>query len=273
MWREPGFSNGSLLDSYLAPTIQSMDDFSNGTPRDKFPVTRLSAVVAASSSNQEERTRAFQVLVSAYWMPVYKYVRIKWNKQTEDARDLTQGFFLEAIEKNFFGRYDASKAKFRTFLRTCLDGFVANQNKAASRIKRGGDAAIFSLDFDDAEDQLRIAPPPSAGAIDDYFDKEWARSVFSLALEGFRAQMLEAGKAIHLRLFERYVLEAEEGAAKPSYKTLAAEFDLSTSDVTNYLAYGRREFRRIVLEKLRELTATDEEYRREARALLGVDPE
>lgn len=238
---------------------------------DRFPVTRLSAIVAASSANQEERTRAFEVLVSAYWMPVYKYVRIKWNKPTEDARDLTQGFFLEAMEKNFFGRYDPSKARFRTFLRTCLDGFVANENKAASRIKRGGDATILSLDFDGAEDQLRIAARPAAGAIDEYFEQEWARSVFSLALESFRAQMLNAGKETHLRLFERYVLDADDQAPKTSYKALAAEFNLATTDVTNYLALARREFRRIVLEKLRELTASDEEFRREARALLGVD--
>ena len=237
---------------------------------DRFPVTRLSAIVAASSSNPEERTRAFEVLIAAYWMPVYKYVRIKWNKPTEDARDLTQGFFLEAMEKNFFGRYDASKAKFRTFLRTCLDGFVANENKAASRLKRGGDAIILSLDFAGAEEQLRIGLRPAPNAIDDYFEKEWARSVLSLALESFRPSMVDSGKETHLRLFERYVLDADDGV-KTSYKALASEFNLSTSDVTNYLALARREFRRIVLEKLRELTATDEEYRREARALLGAD--
>lgn len=239
---------------------------------DKFPVTRLSAIVASSSANQEERTRAFEALVSAYWMPVYKYVRIKWNKSSEDARDLTQGFFAEAIEKNFFARFDPSKAKFRTFLRTCLDGFVANENKAASRIKRGGDATILSLDFDGAEEQLSIAAPP-ASAAEDYFDREWARSVFSLALESFRERMLDAGRETHLRLFERYVLDAEEAAPKTSYKTLATEFNLSTTDVTNYLALARREFRRAVLEKLRELTTTDEEFRREARSLLGVEAE
>ncbi|MEK6285269.1 MAG: hypothetical protein AABO57_05970 [Acidobacteriota bacterium] len=239
---------------------------------DRFPVTRLSAIVAASSSDQEERNRAFEVLIAAYWMPVYKYIRIKWNKPTEDARDLTQGFFLEAMEKNFFARYDASKAKFRTFLRTCLDGFVANENKAAHRIKRGGDATILSLDFDGAEEQLKIATPPAANAIDDYFEKEWARSVFSLALESFRLRLAESGKEIHLRLFERYVLDDDDDGPKTSYKALAAEFNLSTSDVTNYLAYARREFRRIILEKLREMTATDEEYRREARALLGAAP-
>lgn len=248
------------------------DNPNSETPRDRFPVTRLSAIVAASSSNEEERTRAFEVLIAAYWMPVYKYVRIKWNKPTEDARDLTQGFFLEAMEKNFFGRYDASKARFRTFLRTCLDGFVSNENKAAGRIKRGGAATILSLDFDGAEEQLKIGSPPAANAIDDYFEKEWARSVFSLALESFRALMVESGKVTHLKLFERYVLDADNETPKTSYKALAAEFNVSTSDVTNYLALARREFRRIVLEKLREMTTTDEEYRREARALLGADP-
>ena len=76
--------------------------------------------------------------------------------------------------------------------------------------KRGGDATILSLDFDGAEEQLRIATPPAASATDEYFEKEWARSVFSLALESFRAQMLEAGKETHLRLFERYVLDADD---------------------------------------------------------------
>jgi hypothetical protein len=140
-------------------------------------------------------------------------------------------------------------------------------------MKRGGGATILSLDFDGAEEQLRIAgPAPTAAAIDNYFAKEWARSVFTLALDSFRAQMLAANKATHLKLFELYVLEAEDDGSKTSYKDLAARFGIPTTDVTNYLAFARREFRRVVLEKLREVTATDEEYHREARALLGVDP-
>ncbi len=118
---------------------------------------------------------------------------------------------------------------------------------------------------------MRVAAPPVAGAIDEYFDRDWARSVFSLALETFRTRMLDAGRETHLQLFERYVLDAEDEAPKTSYKVLAREFNLSTTDITNYLALARREFRRTVLEKLRELTATDEEFRREARSLLGVD--
>ena len=247
------------------------DDIDSGLRGDRFPITRLSAIVAAGSQDQAERSRAFDLLVTAYWMPVYKYIRIKFGKSSEDAKDLTQGFFVAAIEKNFFHRYDPARARFRTFLRTCLDGFVANEEKAARRIKRGGNAIILSLDFDSAEDQLALGEPPAPNATDDYFEAEWVRSILGLAVDAHRSELLAGGKEIYFRLFDRHVLEDPD--SPPSYKDLAREFDLSVSNVTNYLAAARREFRRIVLEKLRELTATDEEFRREARALLGVDPQ
>ncbi len=40
-------------------------------------------------------------------------------------------------------------------LRTCLDGFAANERKAARRLKRGGGQAHLSLDFEGAEEELR----------------------------------------------------------------------------------------------------------------------
>ena len=246
------------------------DDIDSSNSSGRFPATRLSAVVAAGSADPVQRARGFETIVSAYWMPVYKYVRLKWNKTTEDARDLTQGFFAEALEKNFFARYDPAKARFRTFVRTCLDGFVANDEKAARRLKRGGDKIIVSLDFEEAEHQLQVAQPPSATSLDEYFEREWARSVFALAVETLKEHLEKAGKTTHLRLFERYVLEEPDDGT--GYKELAAEYGISTSDVTNYLALARREFRRIVLEKIRDLTANEEEFRRESRALLGIDP-
>jgi len=56
-----------------------------------FPLTRLSAIVAAGSADHSERSRGLDILAAAYWTPVYKYIRIKWNKQSDDARELTQG--------------------------------------------------------------------------------------------------------------------------------------------------------------------------------------
>jgi hypothetical protein len=45
---------------------------------------------------------------------------------------------------------------------------------------------------------------------------------------------------------------------------------LKSSDVTNYLAHARRELRRIVLEQLREMTGSEEEFKQEAETLLGL---
>ena len=59
-----------------------------------------------------------------------------------------------AFEKNYVERYDPAKAKFRTFLRTCLDRFVQNQQKADRAEKRGGGATLLSLDFPGAEREL-----------------------------------------------------------------------------------------------------------------------
>ena len=117
----------------------------------------------------------------------------------------------------------------------------------------------------------RIALPASESA-EEYFDKEWIRSLFSMAVETLRVLCRERDKAVHFRLFERYDLDDEPGK-RPSYEELARDHGLSASTVTNHLAYARREFRRIVLDKLREVTATDEEFRDEARRVLGVEPE
>jgi hypothetical protein len=53
---------------------------------------------------------------------------------------------------------------------------------------------------------------------------------------------------------------------------LALEFALPVTQVTNSLAWARREFRRHVLETLRGLCGSDEEFRAEVRELLGSDP-
>ena len=44
-----------------------------------FPVTRHSIVAAIRSRQPDVRRAAFDALVTAYWKPVFKYVRLKWH--------------------------------------------------------------------------------------------------------------------------------------------------------------------------------------------------
>jgi RNA polymerase sigma factor (sigma-70 family) len=244
------------------------DDTDMGGARQQFPPTRWSVIEGARSAHAEERQRALGVLISAYWKPVYKYIRLHWNKANEEAKDLTQDFFARLVEKHLLDRFDPSRARLRTYLRVCVDGLVMNTDKAAQRRKRGGDVALLPLDFEAAEGELAQLPVFSAGSQEEFFAQEFARSLFGLAVDRLRRECDEKGRVLHFRLLELY--DIDEAGKDLTYEQVAQRFAIKTTDVTNHLALARREFRRIVLEELRAMTASEDEFRREAQTLLGV---
>lgn len=229
-----------------------------------FPPTRWSAVVAARSGQETERRRGLERIAEAYWRPVYALLRARWGKPAEEARDLAQDFFARLIEDDVLAGFDPEKGRLRTYLRTCLDALVMNHDRDRSRLKRGGGAPPVPLD-DVAE--LALVAPQQAEA---FFEAEWVKSLFALSVERLRAECAASGKTHAFDLFERYDVSDDE--PRPTYAELAAERGIKTTDVTNHLAFARREMRRIVLETLREMTASEEEFRAEARALLGITP-
>ncbi len=246
------------------------DDRRHPVPRgDRFPATRHSAVLAAQSENVLERERGLSILIDTYWKPAYKYLRIRFRESDADAQDLTQGFFTRAIEKDFFGGYDPDRGSFRTYLRTCLDRFVSNEKTSAARLKRSPGAPMLSLDFPGAENEMAREAPPEGQTLDQYFHDEFVRSLFGLAIERLREECQQRGRDLPYRIFERYELDRDPEEPL-TYAAVAEEFHIPATQVTNFLAFARREFRRIVLEKLREITASDREFREEAKTLLGV---
>ena len=211
-------------------------------------------------------------LIRVYWRPVYGYLRIHWHRDRADAEDLTQEFFSRAMESGYFEKYDPAVARFRTFLRTCLDGFTANMDRAAGRKKRGGGSTWRSLDFDLAESELADVSLQGEVAMDRYFHQEWVKSVLTLAVSALKDHCDAEGKAAAFEVFSRYDISSMEGE-RPTYQVVAEALGLPVTQVTNLLAYARREFRRIVLDMLRDLTTSDEEFRAEVHTLLGVrDP-
>ncbi|HUR29573.1 MAG TPA: sigma-70 family RNA polymerase sigma factor [Planctomycetota bacterium] len=237
----------------------------------RFPYTRHSVLALVQSDDAGARQLGWDALVRAYWKPAYKYLRLRWRADRETASDWTQAFFARAIEKGTFERFDPAKARFRTFLRVCLDGFAANERESAGREKRGGRVLVASLDFERAEGELAGVEPPSPDTLDAYFHREWMRTLFELALEDLRAECERDGRAQDYAVFRRYDLDLEPGAESPSYAAIAAELGVSVTHVTNRLHATRARLRACVLARLRELCATDEEFRAEARAILGSE--
>jgi RNA polymerase sigma factor (sigma-70 family) len=242
-----------------------------GGPSGVFPVSQYAVILASSSPDPEPRRQALESLISVYWKPVYKYIRLKKGQDNENAKDLTQAFFTCALDKGFFERYDPSKARFRTYLRVCVDGFVSKEQKSARCGKRGGDREFLTLDFENEEGELCSQIVSNGVDPDELFHREWVRSLFSLAVEDLRRQCAASNRSDYFALFERYDLQGPDTVHKPTYAQLAREFNLSVSQVTNHLARVRREFRQLVLDRIRATTGSEEEFRLEAQRLYGDD--
>jgi len=235
-----------------------------------FPPTRYSVIERLRHTDAIERTAAFGDLVDGYWKPVYKHLRATWRLTPEDAQDLTQSFFSDAFQKAWLEKYEPGKARFRTFVRVCVDRFAMNARQASQRVKRGGDTRMVSLDFEAVEREVRaqaLTAPPDA---EDFFRQEFVRALFQGAVSQTRAELERTGRGLQFTLFVRYDLDPAETV---SYASLAQEFGLTESQVTNYLSLVRRAFRGHALSSLRGLCGTPDEFRREARELFGVEVE
>src|SRR5258708_20279605 len=151
------------------------EDFQSGG--DRFPLTRRSVIEAVRSIDAEERERALEAVCGGYWKGVYKYVRLRWNRPADEAQDLTQGFFVELLERELLEKFDSKKSRLRTYLRLCVDSFVMNEDKSGRRQKRGGTVPHIALDFAGAEEELGAtvmdpAAIPSPESLEEFRSEE-----------------------------------------------------------------------------------------------------
>jgi len=229
-------------------------DTAIGGAGEGFPSTRLTLLEAVSAAGPVAE-QALESVAAIYWKPVYRFVRFKFGKNNEEAKDLTQEFFASALERGFFAKFDPARASFRIYLRMAVERFAANEWAAENRLKRGGGVQF------EPEASAETAASESPEAV---FEREWRRQVFALAIEDLRAHAEAAGKTVQFRVFEEYDLADD---ARPSYAELAARHGIAETSVTNHLAWARRMLRGFAAARLRGVTSGAKEAREELRRL------
>lgn len=243
-----------------------------GTHDGRFPDTRHSVVAALADPESGARELALASVAQAYWWPVYAYLRLRRRQDPEEARDFTQGFFTYLLEKPFLERFDPARSRFRSWIRLGLDAYVNRELESRGRLKRGGGVEHLSLDFDSAEARLPQIEDPGVRGEDEWFHHEWMRELVQSALDELARWSSENDRDEAHRIFARYDLQGPDAGESLRYCDVADELGVSESRVTNALHAQRQRLRAILLRRLRELCATEDEYREEARALLGDVP-
>lgn len=239
----------------------SVADTTLGGGNRTFPETTWEMVSRILDS--QERPRGLEDLCRRYWKPVYRYIRIAWSKENEDAKDLTQAFFLWLMEDDPLLRYSPEKGSFRPYLKTLLNRFVGHRQRALQSLKRGGTTRILRLDQDVADeviDDPRHVDPETA------FDRQWMLTVFHLAIERVRRQYERAERSGQFKVYEQYDLCESE---RPTYPELAARLGMREAEVRQRLSEIRDRIREEIIAELKDTTSGSRELQEEWNVLFS----
>ncbi len=212
--------------------------------------------------------RSLERMIGVYWKPVYGLIRRGGAKSNEDAKDLTQEFFVrEVLEGPLLDRFDPSRGSFRAFLRSAVVLFLRQAARGAGALKRGGEARVVALE-QEGFDLSDLVGDAQALTPEQVFDAAWRETVLRRALALLREKLRGEGKEIHYEIFRRYDLEPD--GPEVSYSVLGASLGLGPDTVKNHLTRARQEFRRIVTALLAETAGTPRELSQELDDLFGT---
>lgn len=230
-----------------------------------FVTTHWSVVLAAAHDSTPGAQGALQSLCSAYWYPLYAYIRRR-GYDAHTAQDLTQGFFAHLLEKNCLARADAERGKFRTFLLGSLTHFLANEWDKSQAQKRGGGMTVVSLDHGEAESRYALEPA-DLKTPEVLFDQRWAETLLALVFARLRKEIEESGQRERFEELKGFLLGGE---SETSYEEVAPKLGLSQTGVRSVVHRMRKRFRELVRDEIANTVSQPEQIDEEIRYLFQV---
>jgi len=192
-----------------------------------FATTSWSVVLTAGERDSSRARQALAALCEAYWFPVYAFIRSR-GPLADEARDLTQGYFLQLLDKGFLEGLRPEAGRFRAFLLVSVRHFLSNERDRDRALKRGGGHTPISLDAEAAERRFRLDPPDRSPTPERLFERRWALTVLENAMAQLREESLGSDEGRRFDRLKGYL--TDDGPASP-YADVAAELGISEAAV------------------------------------------
>lgn len=235
-----------------------------GGARRVFPETRWTLIRRVRSNPAAHREEIGELL-GEYWKPLYHLARRK-GLAIEPAKDAVQGFVARLLEREFLANLDPDRGRFRSYLCTAFQNYLANLHAHDAAQKRGGGVPALALDFDVAEGEIdaTLSDPEAA------FDRAWALGVLERALAKLRDEYERGERRGAFEVVLRYFHPSGD---HESYAETAAEFSMSIPQLKSFLHRARARFRCLVRAEVARTLANaadaDDEITELMRALGG----
>ena len=219
----------------------------------QFITTHWSAVLLSAQSQAPGSDKAREEFCQLYWYPLYAFIRRR-GYNPDDARDLTQGFFLFILGRKALQRATPEKGKFRSFLLGSLKNYLSNEYQRANAIKRGGKIDFVPVDFSDGEDRYSREPADSLTP-EKIFEANWAMTLLERAIEQLKAEYSAQGKETIFETLRPY-LDLSGMSQAPSYEVVAEKLKVSGAGVKTLIHRFRKRYSEILREAVGQ-TITD----------------
>ena len=234
-------------------------------PSPVFATTRWTLVLAAGDDVSPQGREALEQLCRRYWFPLYAYVRRRGH-DADAAQDLVQGFFARLLERNDLAGLTRDGGKFRSFLLTALNHFLANEHERAQAQKRGGGRELLSLDDDSAEDRYQREPAHTESP-DRLFERQWALTLMEDALRRLAAEQAANDRAVFFAALRPFL----SGEPEPGeYATLADRLGLAPGTLAVQVHRLRERYRQLVRAAVADTVDSPLEIDAEMRHLLAA---
>ncbi len=233
-----------------------------GGAGETFPETVGSLIGQIRDGGSVGRKSALNRFFLLYWRPVYAFLRRR-AFAVEDAKDLTQDFLIELLERGSLSNYDPGRGRLRAWLHGALDKFVASRRRANGTRH----PAVFSLP------PSRIAEiETSAFAADlrrfdaeEMFDRAFAHEVVARALRTLQRELQSEDRGAWYEALVAY--DFPDPGERPSYESVAARLKLSAPEVRKHLEYARRRLDAALRRIVTEIAGSAEEVEEELKLL------
>jgi RNA polymerase sigma-70 factor (ECF subfamily) len=230
-----------------------------------FPTTRWSRVLAAGDRVDPEAREALAELCSAYWYPLYAFVRRRGHPPDE-AADLVQGTFLILLDRDGLAAIAPERGRFRSFLMAACSHHLADRRDRDQAARRGGGVAPIPIDRADAEGRY-AAEPVNDWTPERLFERRWATGLLEIAVARLEAEWIAAGKAA---LVSRLLPALTGGRGDIPLAAIAAELGMTEGAVKMAASRLRKRYGEILREEIGRTVADPADLEDEVRALFAA---
>ena len=186
---------------------------------------------------------------------------------TEDAEDLTQGFFALLLERKDLNTVRKEKGRLRSYLLASVKTFSGRRIGAMRwRSSAAKDSGLIPLEEIREGERIDVERSDRLTA-DQIYERRWAFTVLEQVMARLRDEYRSAG---NVRFFDQMKKMLMDEPDRPSQAQVASEFDMTENAVKQAFYRFRQRYQTLLREEIAHTVAMPGDIEDELRHLIAV---